>query len=180
MSDFNAPTGQKKKTSPFMIILGAVLSGYLGYLLNGAWVQGMDFNEFSNRFNEVYADPFANYLNEGTIKAVVIALMVYAIAIILYLTSQRNYMPGKEYGTAIFANVKQISKILADKEDSYNRVLSQNVKMSLNTRQTKLNNNVLIIGGSGAGKTFYEAKPNLMQMYINRRQMGRGKHMCIW
>jgi type IV secretion system protein VirD4 len=36
--------------------------------------------------------------------------------------------------------------------------------MSLNTRKTKLNNNVLIIGGSGAGKTFYEVKPNLMQM----------------
>ena len=49
-----------------MIILGAVLSGYLGYLLNGAWVQGMNFNEFSNRFNEVCADPFANYLNELT------------------------------------------------------------------------------------------------------------------
>jgi type IV secretion system protein VirD4 len=50
-----------------------------------------------------------------------------------------------------------------DKDDSKNRILSQNVRMSLDTRHTKLNNNVLIIGGSGAGKTFYEVKPNLMQ-----------------
>ena len=73
-------------------------------------------------------------------------------------------MPGKEYGTSKLANVKQIGKILADKEEGKNRILSQNVRMSLDTRKTKLNNNVLIIGGSGAGKTFYEVKPNLMQM----------------
>ena len=53
---------------------------------------------------------------------------------------------------------------LRDKNEHRNRILSQNVRMSLNTRMTKLNNNILIIGGSGAGKTFYEVKPNLMQM----------------
>ena len=72
-------------------------------------------------------------------------------------------MPGKEYGTSRLAGVKQVNAILADKEDTNNRIFSQNVRMSLNTRHTKLNNNVLVIGGSGAGKTFYEVKPNLMQ-----------------
>ena len=73
-------------------------------------------------------------------------------------------MPGKEFGTAKLADVKQVNKILADEDDGKNRILSQNVRMSLDTRKTKLNNNVLVIGGSGAGKTFYEVKPNLMQM----------------
>lgn len=73
-------------------------------------------------------------------------------------------MPGKEYGTSKLADVKQINQALADKDDGKNRILSQNVRMSLNTRYTGLNNNVLIIGGSGAGKTFYEVKPNLMQL----------------
>lgn len=62
------------------------------------------------------------------------------------------------------ADVKQINRVLADKDDGKNRILSQNVRMSLDTRHTGLNNNVLIIGGSGAGKTFYEVKPNLMQL----------------
>lgn len=83
---------------------------------------------------------------------------------IMYYTSQRNYMPGKEFGTAKLADVKQVNQILADEDDGKNRILSQNVRMSLDTRKTKLNNNVLVIGGSGAGKTFYEVKPNLMQM----------------
>lgn len=45
-----------------------------------------------------------------------------------------------------------------------NRILSQNIQMSLNTRHTDLNNNVLVIGGSGAGKTYRFVKPQLMQM----------------
>jgi len=73
-------------------------------------------------------------------------------------------MPGKEYGTSKLADIKQVNRFLADKDEGRNRILSQNVRMSLDTRHTKLNNNVLVIGGSGAGKTFYEVKPNLMQL----------------
>ena len=45
-----------------------------------------------------------------------------------------------------------------------NRQLTQHIQMSLNTRHTDLNNNILVIGGSGAGKTFRFVGPNLMQM----------------
>ena len=48
-------------------------------------------------------------------------------------------MPGKEYGTARFENPKQVNKILADKDENFNRILSQNVKMSLDFRRLKLN-----------------------------------------
>ncbi|SCP98631.1 VirD4-like conjugal transfer protein, CD1115 family [Anaerobium acetethylicum] len=154
----------KKKPSVLSILLGAILSGYGGYLINGAWKEGMDINSFLESFQAVCQEPMADYLNPNTAKAVGIALAVYAIAVVMHYTSQRNYMPGKEYGTARFANVKQINKVLADKDRDFNRILSQNVRMSLDTRHTKLNNNVLIIGGSGAGKTFYGVKPNLMQM----------------
>ena len=51
--------------------------------------------------------------------------------------SQRNYMPGKEFGTARFENPKQVNKILADKDENFNRILSQNVKMSLDFRRLK-------------------------------------------
>ena len=157
----------KKKPSLLFLMLGAILFGYIGYLLNGAWEQGMELIAFLEKLQKVCKTPLGNYYNGTTGRAVMIALCCYLVILIMYYTSQRNYMPGKEYGTARFANVKQVNKILADKESSYNRILSQNVKMSLNTRKTKLNNNVLIIGGSGAGKTFYEVKPNLMQMPNN-------------
>ena len=157
----------KKKVSLWVVVAGALLSAYAGYLLNGAWEPGMEMNAFLESFNRVCAEPFANYYNQTTMKAVVIALIVYATALLMYITSQRNFMPGKEFGTARFESPQMANKILADKDVNFNRILSQNVKMSLNFRRLKLNGNILICGGSGAGKTFYEVKPNLMQMPHN-------------
>ena len=59
----------KKKPSLIFILVGAVLAGYLGYLINGAWAEGIAFNEFMDRFNEVCAVPFANYYNSNTVKS---------------------------------------------------------------------------------------------------------------
>lgn len=158
-------TEKKKKLSFVLLFIGAVLAAYLGYLINGAWSQGMDINEFMESLNHVLAEPFYNYYEgKATVKAVTVAILTYDMAVLMYYTSRRNLMPGKEYGTAKFADINQVNKTIKNKDEHCNRILSQNVRMSLDTRKTKLNNNVLIIGGSGAGKTFYEVKPNLMQM----------------
>ena len=158
-------TEKKKKPSFVLLFIGAVLAAYLGYLINGAWSQGMDINEFMESLNHVLAEPFYNYYEgKATVKAVTVAILTYDMAVLMYYTSRRNLMPGKEYGTAKFADINQVNKTIKNKDEHCNRILSQNVRMSLDTRKTKLNNNVLIIGGSGAGKTFYEVKPNLMQM----------------
>ena len=113
----------------------------------------MDFNYFMERLNIVTGKPFANYWNVYSLKAIVGAVFVYAIGMLMYLTSRRNYMPGKEFGTAVFANPKQVSKELADKDEGKNRILSQNIRMSMDTRKTRLNLNFLVIGGSGAVKS---------------------------
>ncbi len=154
----------KKKPNIILIVLGALASAFLGYLIAGAWREGIEFNEFLDRFSIVCSYPLHDYYNEFTFRMIGYALLVYAVVIVMYYTSQRNFMPGKEYGTSKLADIKQVNRFLADKDEGRNRILSQNVRMSLDTRHTKLNNNVLIIGGSGAGKTFYEVKPNLMQL----------------
>lgn len=154
----------KKKPNIIMIVIGAIASAFLGYLVAGAWREGIEFNEFLERFSIVCSYPLHDYYNEFTFRMIGYALLVYAVIVVMYYTSQRNFMPGKEYGTSKLADIKQVNRFLADKDENRNRILSQNVRMSLDTRHTKLNNNVLIIGGSGAGKTFYEVKPNLMQL----------------
>lgn len=154
----------KKKPSIVFLLLGALLSSYLGYLIGGAWYRGIQLNEFIEKFNKVCDKPFANYLNSNMPKCIAMAFFIYVMIVIMYYTSQRNFMPNKEYGTAKFESPQKVSKILEDKDPNFNRILSQNVKMSLNFRKLKLNGNILICGGSGAGKTFYEVKPNLMQM----------------
>lgn len=114
------------------------------------------------RLDFVMGRPFDHYWNETSTKAIVAAVFVYVVAMLMYMTGQKKYMPGKEFGTAIFADPRQISKKFADKDESKNRILSQNLRLSMNTRKTRLNLNFLVIGGSGAGKTLFMVKPNLM------------------
>lgn len=155
---------RRRKPNFYLIKAGAILTLILGYFIGGAYEQGIDIVKFMDRFNEIYSHPFNNYFRGMiTIKSVLTCEFVYTIVVIMYYTSQRNLMPGKEYGTAQYANVDLIRKKL-EEPGNRNRIYSNNVKMSLNTRFTHLNNNTLIIGGAGSGKTFYVVKPNLMEM----------------
>ena len=147
-----------------MYLLGIIGAGYAGYLLNACYQPGTDINSFMEKLNVVMENPLGNYWNAGSPKAVITGIFVYSIGILMYVTSKRNYMPGKEYGSAVLANPKAVSKRFQDKNDSLNRVFSENVKISINTRKTRINNNVLVIGGAGSGKTLFLVKPNLMQM----------------
>lgn len=157
---------EKKKIPWFLILFGLFPVAFLSYLVSGAWENGMNIVEFLDAFDRVCSNMFTvNYFKGyDTIRAVIFGWTIYAVVLMMYYTSQRNLMPGKEYGTAKFADIGMVNKAIRDKDEQRNRILSRNVRMSLDTRKTKLNNNILIIGGSGAGKTFYEVKPNLMQM----------------
>ena len=104
----------KKKPNILLIVFGAVLASYLGYLVAGAWREGIEFNAFLERFEMVCAYPLKDYFNEYTFRMIGYALAAYAIGVVMYYTSQRNYMPGKEFGTSKLANVKQVNKVLAD------------------------------------------------------------------
>jgi len=154
----------KKKPPYVILLLGAILVAYIGYLIGGVWVEGMELSTFLPEFTKVCNKPFSNYFSENTAKCIFVVLIIYGMAVIMYYTSQRNYMPGKEFGTARFESPQHANNVLADRDGQFNRILSQNLKMSLDFRRLKLNGNILICGGSGSGKTFYEVKPNLMQM----------------
>ena len=98
-------TDKKKKPSVVLLVIGALLAAYFGYLVNGAWTKGMDISEFMDSINKVLANPIADYYKGAvTVKAVLMAILIYAVMVTMYYTSQRNLMPGKEYGTAKFAD----------------------------------------------------------------------------
>ena len=140
---------------------------YVSYVLNGVWNTNGDIVLILNKFNAAIKNPFGHYYNANTLRAVIYGSLIYGMAVLMYVTSRRNLMHGKEYGTARFADIRMVNKALADKDESKNRILSNNVRMSTDTSVTGLNNNMLVIGGSGAGKTFFIVKPNIMQMMLN-------------
>ena len=149
------------------LIIGELFTMYVSYVLNGVWNTNGDIVLILNKFNAAIKNPFGHYYNANTLRAVIYGSVIYGMAVLMYVTSRRNLMHGKEYGTASFADMRMVNKAIADKDKNKNRILSNNVRMSTDTSVTGLNNNMLVIGGSGAGKTFFIVKPNIMQMMLN-------------
>lgn len=108
--------------------------------------------------------PFYLHLNEYSLKAVFIFLFIYACFVGIYFTSSENRRPGEEHGSAKWGNVSSIARKYTDRKHRLkNLILSQSLALSLNAKSHRRNLNVLIVGGSGAGKTHFYAKPNIMQ-----------------
>ena len=114
-------------------------------------------------FPNALASPFSISICEDSVKAVLIFIAAYVIGIGIYLSTKRNYRRGEEHGSAKWGDAFQLNKKYKAKDDSDNKILTQNVKIGLDGRQHRRNLNVLVCGGSGAGKTRFYCKPNLMQ-----------------
>ena len=113
--------------------------------------------------NEALNHPFQIQWTDSTLKTIGIFLIIYVLGVGMYLSSSKNYRRTEEYGSAKWANPFRVCKKYADKNYLLNKVFSQNVRMGLNGKKHRRNLNTLVIGGSGAGKTRFYAKPNIMQ-----------------
>lgn len=112
---------------------------------------------------EAMENPLNISLCEDSLKTVLIVLMIYALSIGVALASMRNYRKGEEHGSAKWGNKHTIRKKYEQKPKSNNKILTNEVCMGLNAKAHMRNLNTLVAGGSGAGKTFFFAKPNIMQ-----------------
>lgn len=114
-------------------------------------------------FSDALNHPFSFRWCDHTFRTVFIFLLIYATGIVIYCSTRRNYRRQEEYGSARWANPKTINRKYADKDTLQNKILSQNVSIGLNGKKHRRNLNTLVIGGSGAGKTRFYGKPNIMQ-----------------
>mgnify|MGYP003194765589 FL=1 len=96
-------------------------------------------------------------------KAILVFLAAYGTGIGVYFSTRRNYRMGEEHGSAKWGNARRTCKKYAEKDSRKNLILTQNVRIGLDGRKHRRNLNVLVVGGSGAGKTRFYAKPNIMQ-----------------
>lgn len=113
--------------------------------------------------NEALNHPFQIQWTNSTLKTIGIFLIIYVLGVGMYLSSSKNYRRTEEYGSAKWANPNTVCKKYTNKDYFANKVFSQNVRMGLNGKKHRRNLNTVVIGGSGAGKTRFYAKPNIMQ-----------------
>ena len=133
---------------------------YFGVMAASVYAEGMTLFQLmplltSSRLEEIRWTAY-------TPRFILIFLAVYAGAIVLYYSAQQNRRPGEEHGSAKWGSVRELNKKYSDKDPSNNAILTRHLSMSLNGRQHLRNLLQIIVGGSGAGKTRYVVKPNLM------------------
>ena len=136
-----------------VIWLGLLFAPYVKEGLPGI-VSGM-----SIAFN----NPFSIEICKDSLKTVLIFLMAYGMAIGVYFSSKKNYRRKEEHGSAKWGNSNKINKKYKQKPDSENKLMTLNTCVGLNGKKHRRNLNTLVCGGSGAGKTRFYCKPNLMQ-----------------
>lgn len=105
---------KKKKVPVGMILIGAVLVFICAYYCAAGMKPGYILADWYASMQEILEDPFQMYFNQYTVKTVLIMEGIYAFAVVMYLTGQRNYLPGKEMGSSQYADVRRVNRRLAD------------------------------------------------------------------
>jgi type IV secretion system protein VirD4 len=108
-------------------------------------------------------DPLHIRWTEGSLKIALFFVLAYGMAIGIYLSNRRNMRPKEEHGSAKWGEAAAVNRKYADRHFTANKILTQNIRIGFDAHRHRRNLNVLICGGSGAGKTRFYAKPNAMQ-----------------
>ena len=150
-----------KNTSLILCLFGILLVVWLGLLISPAAHGGLP--EIVARFPAVMNDPFHIELCEDSLKTVLVLLCAYGLAVGVILSSRRNYRRGEEHGSAKWGSARTVNRKYRAAAPEANKIFTQNVRMGLDGRKHRRNLNTVVVGGSGAGKTRFYAKPNLCQ-----------------
>ena len=152
---------EDKRTGSIMAVLGVIPVTWAALMVAPFLSQGLAgiVAGFTTGMN----DPIKITWCADSMKAILIFLVIYGMGIGVYLSTRRNYRRGEEHGSAKWGDARQLCKKYADKDKQQNIILTQNTRIGLDGRKHHRNLNVMVVGGSGAGKTRFFAKPNIMQ-----------------
>ncbi len=151
----------------------------MGASLACAIQPGKNIFEILDRLSQILRRPFSLHYTVYTGKCILILSFAYITGICIYYAQQKNYRRGVEHGSAKWGDVHQICRKYRDKDYVQNLLLTQNFRMSLDCYKHKRNLNVLVVGGSGAGKSRTYAIPNIMQCCLSQGESVRGCSMVI-
>ena len=150
-----------KQSAIILAVIGILPVVWLGLLIAPSVKGGLP--EILPSLLTVFNDPCHIELCGDSLKTVLVLLLLYGMGIGIYLSTRRNYRRREEHGSAKWGSAKAIDKKYRQSPPSENKLMTQNVRIGLNAKKHRRNLNTLVCGGSGAGKTRFYCKPNLMQ-----------------
>jgi type IV secretion system protein VirD4 len=156
---------QSRNYGPWIALALPVM--WIGAGMAMGYEDGMTIFELMERFSEWADHPLIMRWTPYTLKFMLIALCLYAFAVVLFLSTKQNRRPGEEHGSARWGDAKQLDRKYRDKDPKRNAILTQHLRMSLNSRQHLRNLLQIIVGGSGAGKSRNVVKPNVYEANVS-------------
>jgi len=147
----------------WMWLLPLPIVWWAALLTAGCWSAGMSLVELLGRLSEAMDRPLSIRWTDYSARCLLFFTMGYGIAVLVVASSRKNRRRGVEHGSAKWGDVFQIVKKYRDKKNPrQNLILTQHFQMGLDGHKHKRNLNVLVIGGSGAGKSRSYAIPNAL------------------
>ena len=151
----------KDKEYNWIYVFGIIPVICIGLLIAPSFDGGLPsiIKDFPSRMES----PFSITWCDDSLRAIFLLIIIYGLSVGIYLSSKKNYRKREEHGSAKWGDAKKINKIYEQQPKISNKILTQNVSIGYNSKIHRRNLNTIVIGGSGAGKTRFYAKPNAMQ-----------------
>lgn len=152
-----------KKINPVVWAVLAVPVIYMAMVLAHSYEAGTDLFALMECFGLLLGRPDLLRWTAYTPRCILGALVCYGLAVSLYYSDHENRRPGEEYGSAKWGSARELNKQYAD-PNGKNVVLTKHVSIGLDGYKHQRNLNILVVGGSGSGKTRFFCKPGIMSV----------------
>ena len=152
-----------KKVKPIAWVILCLPVLYAAIAAAAAYKQDTNLFDLMTRFSHVLKHPTLLHWTGYTPQCIIGALACYGLAVTLYYSGYENRRPGEEYGSAKWGSVRALNKKYADPKGK-NAILTKRISIGLDGYRHQRNLNILVVGGSGSGKTRFVCKPGIMSV----------------
>ena len=152
-----------KKIHPIVWAILCLPVVYFAMVTASVYIPGENIFALLERISTMVRRPDLLRWTAYTPRFLLVFLLLYGGGVLLYYADHENRRPGEEYGSAKWGNARKLNKRYADR-DGKNVILTKHVSIGLDGYKHRHNLNILVVGGSGSGKTRFFCKPGIMSV----------------
>lgn len=152
-----------KKMHPIVWAILCLPVVYFAMVAASVYIPGENIFALLERISTMVRRPDLLRWTAYTPRFLLVFLLLYGGGVLLYYADHENRRPGEEYGSAKWGNARELNKRYAD-QNGKNVILTKRVSIGLDGYKHRCNLNILVVGGSGSGKTRFFCKPGIMSV----------------
>lgn len=152
-----------KKMHPIVWTILCLPVVYFAMVTASVYIPGENIFALLERISTMVRRPDLLRWTAYTPRFLLVFLLLYGGGVLLYYADHENRRPGEEYGSAKWGNARELNKRYAD-QNGKNVILTKRVSIGLDGYKHRRNLNILVVGGSGSGKTRFFCKPGIMSV----------------